>query len=50
MYHGYVPGIVLLQVSDTGWYTTAVSTVPLRTGTQVHVLFCLLSSIKRPFL
>ena len=43
-YHGYVPGIILLQVIRDG-IPQLVSTVPLRTGTAaVHVLFCFLPS------
>ena len=39
MYHGYVPGIVSLQVIRNG-IPLLVSAVPFRTGTAVHVLFC----------
>ena len=37
MYHGYVPGIIWFA-SDTVRYTTVgYSTVPLHTGTAVHI-------------
>ena len=47
MYHGYVPGIILLQVIRDG-IPLLVSTIPLRTGTAMSVLFCtcLFSSIE----
>ena len=46
----YVPPWCYLVASYLGWYTTTgYSTVPLRTGTAVHVLFCLLSSILETF-
>ena len=36
LYHGYVPAMVYLFASDTGWYTNSslVRTVPLRIGTN----------------
>ena len=40
---GCVPGIVRLQVRRDG-IPQLVSTVPSRTGTAVHVLFCFLPS------
>ena len=42
MYHGYVPGIIWLQVIPDGVPQVVVLAVPLplRTGTAVHVLFC----------
>ena len=39
IYHGYVPGIFSLQVIRDG-IPHLVSTLPLRTGTAVHLLFC----------
>ena len=47
MYHGYVPGIISLNViRDENTTATARcnSAVPLRTGAAVHVLFCFLPS------
>ena len=43
MYHGYVPGIISLQAIRDGAQQLD-STVPLRTGTAVRVLFSFLPS------
>ena len=43
MYYGHVPGIIILQAIWDG-IPQLVGTVPLRTGTAVHVLFCFLPS------
>ena len=40
MYHGYVPGIIWLQVVRDG-IPQLVGTFPLSTGTAVHVLCCI---------
>ena len=51
VYHGYVLGVVSLQVIQDGIPHVAIVPLPLRTGTAVYVytevvLFCLLSSIE----
>ena len=45
IYHGYVLGIISLQVIRDGT-SQPVSIVPVRTGTAVKVLFCLPSSME----
>ena len=41
-YHGNVSGIIWLQVVRDGMPQLVInSTVPLRTGTAVHALFCM---------
>ena len=43
VYHGYVSGIISLQVTHDGIPQLVInSNVPLRNGTAVHVLFCFL--------
>ena len=44
MHHGYVPGVISLQVMRDGAPQLAVLPLPLRTGTAVHVLFLLSST------
>ena len=46
LYHGYVPGVISLQVTRGGIPQVAIVALPSRTGTAVHVLFCLFSSIE----
>ena len=46
MYHGYVPGILSQQVMRDRVRQVVTAPLPLRIGTAVHVLFCLLSSIE----
>ena len=46
MYHGYVPGVISQQVIRDRVIQVVIVPLPLRTGTAVHVLFCLLSSIE----
>ena len=46
MYHGYVPGVILQQVRRDRVLQVVIVRRPWRTGTAVHVLFCLLSSIE----
>ena len=51
MYHGgYVPGVISLQVMQDGIPHLVIVPFPLGTGTAVHVLFCLFSSIEGLFL
>ena len=46
MYHGYVPGVISLQVIRGGIPQVAIVALLSRTGTAVHVLFGLLSAIE----
>ena len=39
MYHGYVPGVMSLQVIRDGIPQPVIVPLPLRTGTAVYVLF-----------
>ena len=50
MYHGYVPGVISSQVIRDGIPQAAKVSLPLCTGSAVHVLFCLLSPIEELFL
>ena len=46
MYHGYVPGVISQQVRRDRVRQVVIVPLPLRTGTAVYLLFCLLSSIE----
>ena len=46
MYHGYVPGVISLQVIRGGIPQVAIVALPSRAGTAVYVLFCLLFAIE----
>ena len=46
MFHGYVPGVIWMHVTRDGIPQVAIVPPLLRTGTAVHVLFRLLSSIE----
>ena len=49
MYHGYVPGVISLQVIRDGIPQLAIVPFPLRAGTAVHVYLVLFSSIETLF-
>ena len=46
MYHGYVLGVISLQMIRDGMPQVAIAPLPLRTGTAVHVLSSLYHSIE----
>ena len=46
MYHGYVLGVISQQVIRDYVRQVGMVPLPLRTGTAVHVLFCLLLSVE----
>ena len=46
MYHGYVPGVISLQVIRDGLRQVTLVPLSLRTGTAAHVFFYLRSSIE----
>ena len=48
-YHGYVPGVISLQVIRDGIPQLAIVPFPLRAGTAVHVYLVLFSSIETLF-
>ena len=49
MYHGYVPGVVSLQVMRDGVPKLVIVPFPLRTGAAGHAIFCLFSSMQTLF-
>ena len=46
MYHGYILGVISQQVVRDRVLQVVIVPLLLRTGTAVHVLFCLLSSFE----
>ena len=46
MYHDYVSGVVSQQLTRDRVQQVVIVPLPLCTGTAVHLLFCLLSSIE----